>query len=95
MSFLDKLPGLYAECKNQARVANWNLNSIQDELEAEDHSCDCDYCDRQTERLRGKAREEKEKEFVKANRVVVDLEATLRSMQGYAKMFDLDLEKEK
>lgn len=93
MSFLDKLPQIYKECEQQLNTARWNRMGIEEELGAEDHDCDCEYCDRQSDQLIGKEREEKEKELVKATHIEVDLGATLRSMQGYAKMFNVDLDK--
>lgn len=95
MSFIDKLPQLAKECEQQLRTAMWNRRCIEDALMAEDHDCDCQYCDQQSEKLVGKAREEKEKELVEATHVEVDLTASLRSIQGYAKLVKVDLRQEK
>jgi hypothetical protein len=91
MSFIAKLPEYYEETKKLSQRTWWNLNAIKKELTAEDHDCNCEYCDEKGEALYGKARDEKEAELVEVEALHGEYQATIKRIEAYAKFVGVEL----
>lgn len=96
--FIETLPKTYASLKvklqsteNEARALWFELGEAED---YEYHDCDCEYCPVPEAPELSKAEvEEKTEQAEKLDELVAEYEATIRSVEGYAKLVKVDLAK--